>query len=97
MSVLIADVVRRELGIGAYLPTENEIERYKEEIPLYKRIQHLQYTPSVDEIHQIVSNCPICINGEGTEKEEITGNRDLPRIESNRIRGGACLVIAEGL
>lgn len=97
MSVLIADVVRRELDIGKYKPTKGEIERYKEEIPLYKRVQHLQYMPSVDEIHQIVSNCPICINGEGTEKEEVTGYRDLPRIESNRLRGGACLVIAEGL
>ena len=97
MSVLIADVVRRQLGIDAYKPTEKEIERYKEEIPLYKRVQHLQYTPSSQEIHQIVSNCPICINGEGTEDEEVTGNRDLPRVESNRLRGGACLVIAEGL
>ena len=97
MSVLIADVVRREMGIDKYKPTPNEIERYKEEIPLYKRVQHLQYTPSVDEIHQIVSQCPICINGEGTEQEEVTGNRDLPRVESNRLRGGACLVIAEGL
>ena len=97
MSVLIADVVRRELGITSYQPTKGEIERYKEEIPLYKRAQHLQYTPTVDEIDQIVSNCPICINGEGTEKEEVTGYRDLPRVESNRLRGGACLVIAEGL
>ncbi len=97
MSVLIADVVRREMGIDQFKPTENEIERYKEEIPLYKRVQHLQYTPNVDEIHQIVSHCPICINGEGTEQEEVTGNRDLPRVESNRLRGGACLVIAEGL
>jgi DNA polymerase II large subunit len=97
MSVLIADVVRKELGIDSYKPTEKEIERYKEEIPLYKRVQHLQYTPTVDEIHQIISNCPICINGEGTEEEEVTGNRDLPRVESNRLRGGACLVIAEGL
>ncbi|HMA82627.1 MAG TPA: DNA polymerase II large subunit [Candidatus Thermoplasmatota archaeon] len=97
MSVLIADVVRRELGITSYQPTKGEIERYKEEIPLYKRAQHLQYTPSVDEIDQIVSQCPICINGEGTEKVEVTGYRDLPRVESNRLRGGACLVIAEGL
>ena len=97
MSVLIADVVRRELNIGAYKPTEKEVERYKEEIPLYKRVQHLQYTPSADEIHQIVSQCPICINGEGTEDEEVTGNRDLPRVGTNRLRGGACLVIAEGL
>lgn len=97
MSVLIADVVRRELGIDRYKPTAEEIERYKEEIPLYKRVQHLQYTPSVEEIHTIVENCPICINGEGTEDEEVTGNRDLPRVETNRLRGGACLVIAEGL
>ena len=97
MSVLIADVVRRELGIGKYQPTTEEIERYKEEIPLYKRVQHLQYVPSVDEIEKITKGCPICINGEGTEDEEVTGYRDLPRVGTNRLRGGACLVIAEGL
>jgi len=97
MSVLIADIVRRELGIGRFKPTSGEIERYKEEIPLYKRAQHLQYTPSVDEIDRIVRGCPICINGEGTEDEEVTGYRDLPRVCTNRLRGGACLVIAEGL
>lgn len=97
MSVLIADVVRRDIGIGKFQPTDGEIERYKEEIPLYKRVQHLQYTPSVDEIDKIVRGCPICINGEGTEDEEVTGYRDLPRVGTNRLRGGACLVIAEGL
>jgi DNA polymerase II large subunit len=97
MSVLIADVVRRELGVGRYKPTVGEIERYKEEIPLYKRAQHLQYLPTPQEIETIVKNCPVCINGEGTEDEEVTGYRDLPRIETNRLRGGACLVIAEGL
>ena len=97
MSVLIADVVRREIGIDKYKPTKGEIERYKEEIPLYKRAQHLQYTPSVDEIDKITSNCPICINGEGTEDVEVTGYRDLSRVGTNRLRGGACLVIAEGL
>ena len=97
MSVLIADVVRRALGIDKYQPTSGEIERYKEEIPLYKRAQHLQYTPSIEEIDLVVKHCPICINGEGTEDVEVTGYRDLPRIPTNRLRGGACLVIAEGL
>ncbi len=97
MSVLIADVVRRELGIGRYLPTEDEIERYKEEIPLYERAQHLQYKPSSEEVDLIVRNCPVCIDGEGTEKVEVSGHRNLPRVETNRIRGGACLVIAEGM
>jgi DNA polymerase II large subunit len=97
MSVLIADVVRRDLGIDSYIATQGEIERLKEEIPLYKRVQHLQYLPSVDEIDLIMRNCPICINGEGTEDEEVAGYRDLPRVGTNRLRGGACLVIAEGL
>jgi len=97
MSVLIADVVRRELGIGTYVPTDAEVERYKEEIPAYKQSANLQYTPSGDEIELIARNCPVCINGEGTEREEVTGNRDLPRVETNQLRGGACLVMAEGL
>jgi DNA polymerase II large subunit len=97
MSVLLADIVRRELGIGRYIPTLSEIERYKEEIPLYKQAQHLQYTPIKEEIELITTNCPICIDGEGTEEAEVQGFRDLPRVETNRLRGGACLVIAEGL
>ncbi|MFP4545868.1 MAG: DNA polymerase II large subunit [Methanomassiliicoccales archaeon] len=97
MSVLIADVVRREHGIGRYLPTHGEVQRFNEEIPLYKQCQHLQYTPSNQEIEMVVKNCPVCVDGEGTEDTEITGYRDLPRIETNRVRGGACLVVAEGL
>ena len=97
LSVLIADVVRRELGLDSYIPTPAEIERYKEEIPLYKRAVNLQYVPSADEIESIVTSCPICITGERTDKLEVAGNRDLPRVETNSLRGGACLVIAEGL
>ncbi len=98
MAVLIADMVRRALGIGKYVPTDAEVERYKEEVPMYKQAANLQYTPTGPEIELIVRNCPICINGEGTEKDtEVTGNRDLPRVETNELRGGACLVLAEGL
>ena len=97
LSVLIGDIVRRKLGISEYKPRDEEIERYKEEIPLYERAQHLQYKPSADEIEIIVRNCPVCIDGEGTEKEEVSGYRNLKRVETNRLRGGACLVIAEGM
>ena len=97
MSVLIADVVRRELGIGRYIPSAGEVHRLKEEIPLYKSCQHLQYTPTNEEIDIIARNVPICVDGEGTEDDEIQGFRDLPRVATNRVRGGACLVVAEGL
>ena len=97
MSVLITDVVRRELGIGAYRATPEEVERLKEEIPLYRDAQHLQYLPPDREVELVVGGCPVCVDGEGTEQVEISGYRDLPRIGTNRVRGGACLVVAEGL
>jgi DNA polymerase II large subunit len=97
MSVLIADMVRQALGIGKYIPTPQEAARFDEEIPLYKQCQHLQFTPTSSEIALIVNNCPVCIDGEGTEQVEISGFRDLPRIDTNKVRGGACLVISEGM
>jgi DNA polymerase II large subunit len=97
LSVLIADVVRRELGLDAWQASQAEIERLKEEIPAYKRAQGLQYTPPPEEIEAIAANLPVGVNGEGTESEEVSGQRDLPRVETNQLRGGACLVVAEGL
>ncbi|MBS3816120.1 MAG: DNA polymerase II large subunit [Candidatus Thermoplasmatota archaeon] len=97
MTVLIADVVRREMGIGEFKATAAEIQRFKEEIPLYKKSLGLQYTPSAEEISLIIKGCPVSISGEGTGREEVSGNRDLPRVDTNQVRGGACLVIAEGM
>ena len=97
LSVLIADVVRRDLGIGSFKATEDEIERYIEEIQAYNRIKHLQYLPTPDEIRQVIAHSPVCIDGEGSEEEEVSGHRDMQRIKTNRIRGGMCLVLCEGL
>ncbi|MCK4717498.1 MAG: DNA polymerase II large subunit [Thermoplasmata archaeon] len=97
MSVLICDVVRREMGLDAYKPSHAEVERFKEEMPLYKQSQHLQYTPEPEEIELIVKNCPVSIDGEGTEDVEVSGFRDMKKVPTNKVRGGACLVIAEGM
>lgn len=97
LSVLVADYVRRSVGIAPWKPRPEEVERYVEEIGLYKRVAGLQYSPSDDEIRTIVRNCPICIDGEPTEEEEVSGYRDLDRIETNRVRGGIALVSAEGI
>lgn len=97
LSVFVGDLLRRKFGIGKYVASQEEIERSKEEIPLYARVQHLQYLPTVEEIETAVKGSPVCITGEGTEEAEITGHRNLPDIETNRLRGGMALVIAEGL
>jgi len=97
LSVLVGDYVRRILGLSRYVPREEEIERYIEEIRQYNSIMSLQYLPSEREIRLIISNCPVCIDGEPTEKDEVSGHRNLERVETNTVRGGMALVIAEGL
>ncbi|HVP93832.1 MAG TPA: DNA-directed DNA polymerase II large subunit [Methanoregulaceae archaeon] len=97
LSVLVGDYVRRALEINRYIPRQEEIERYIEEIRQYNSIMNLQYLPSDKEIRLIVSNCPVCIDGEGTEREEVSGYRNLSRVETNTVRGGMALVLAEGL
>ena len=97
LSVLVGDYVRRQLGIKRYNPRQGEVERYIEEIRQYNTIMNLQYLPSDAEIRLIVENCPVCIDGEATEKEEVAGHRNLERVETNAVRGGMALVLAEGI
>ncbi|MFX1315633.1 MAG: DNA polymerase II large subunit [Promethearchaeota archaeon] len=97
LCVLIADFVRKKSNIPKYKATEAEIGRYVEEIKLYDRTVHLQYPSSNREIRYAVEHLPVEINGDSTEDEEVSGFRDLPRIETNHIRGGACLVLNDGI
>lgn len=97
LSVLVADHVRKTLGIGAYMPYDEEVGRYAEECRLYDRFIRLQYTPSENQIHKVIENCPVCINGVPTEDREVSNYRNLSRVDTNRLRGGACLVLAEGV
>jgi DNA polymerase II large subunit len=97
LSVLVGDYVRRGLGLNRYIPRPKEVERYIEEIRLYNSIVNLQYLPTEDELRLIINNCPVCIDGEPTEKQEVGGYRNLERVETNTVRGGMALVVAEGL
>jgi DNA polymerase II large subunit len=97
LSVLVGDYVRQKLGIARYIPRQEEVERYIEEIRQYNSIMNLQYLPSEAEIRLIIENCPVCIDGEATEQEEVSGHRNLERVETNVVRGGMALVIGEGI
>lgn len=97
LSVLVGDYVRQKLGISRYVPRQEEVERYIEEIRQYNSIMNLQYLPSEAEIRLIIENCPVCIDGEATEQEEVSGHRNLERVETNVVRGGMALVIGEGI
>ncbi|MFH1257387.1 MAG: DNA polymerase II large subunit, partial [Candidatus Micrarchaeota archaeon] len=97
-SVLLADYCRQLMNIGNYRPSETEIDRYIEESNLYAiKTRAGQYVPSADEIRHIFTNCAVCITGEPTEDYEINVNKDTYNVESNRVRGGMCLVVSEGI
>ncbi|MCW7070943.1 MAG: DNA polymerase II large subunit [Methanophagales archaeon] len=97
LSVLVADYVRRQVGFAAYSPREEEVGRYVLEVSAYAQTSGLQYTPTDEEVREIVRNCPICIDGDPTEEREVGGYKDLERVATNRIRGGMVLVLTEGL
>ena len=98
VSIIITDYVRIKTGYYPYDPTEKEIQRVITEIRDYhERISNLQYVPSDEELYFLLKNLPVEINGDPTEDIEVSNYKDLDRIETNRIRGGVCLVIAEGL
>lgn len=97
-SVVLADAARRHFGIGEFRPTDTVLSRYVEEINMYDaRVARLQYKPGEADIRHIVKNCPVCVDGDPTEKIEVSVYRDVPGIETNRIRSGIGLVICEGI
>ncbi|WEL19029.1 DNA polymerase II large subunit [Halorhabdus sp. SVX81] len=97
LSVLVADYARTLLDIEEYHAREEEIGRYVEEIELYDEDTGLQYSPKDKETRHIAENMPIMLDGEATGDEEVSGYRDLERVDSNSARGGMCLVMAEGI
>ncbi|PSQ08822.1 DNA polymerase II large subunit, partial [Halobacteriales archaeon QS_5_68_33] len=97
LSVLVADYARALLGIEQYKARGEETERYAEEVALYDQETGLQYSPKDTETKFIAEHVPIMLDGEATGEEEVSGYRDLERVDSNSPRGGMCLVLAEGI
>jgi DNA polymerase II large subunit len=94
-SVLIADYVRKKMGYDKYDPDEKEIKRCFAELEDYHEyITNLQYFPFKEESEFLMKNIPVEIAGDPSEKYEISnaGLKDLPRVETNLLRSGYCLI-----
>ena len=97
-SVILADYVRIKMGYHPYDPDEREINRFAIEVHDYhERVTNLQYHPSDEEIKFMAAHLPVEVDGDPTEEIEVSNYKDIPRIETNYIRGGMALVMAEGL
>ncbi|MCS3901703.1 DNA polymerase II large subunit [Methanococcus voltae] len=98
LAVLVGDYVRKNMGLDIYKPIDDEIERYVEEVELHQsEVGNFQYSPKPEEIRIAVKNISVEITGEATDPVDISGHRDLERVETNQIRGGALLALVEGV
>lgn len=98
LTLVIGDFIRRLLGLDRYKPTEEEIARFIEEIRLYERsVSRFQYHVSDEELAKALRWLPVEVTGTETDPFEVSSYRNLPRIETNRVRGGALRVVNDGV
>jgi DNA polymerase II large subunit len=98
LTLVIGDFVRRLLGLDRYRPTEEEISRFIEEVRLFERVvARFQYHVSDEELRRAVQSIPVEVTGTESNPIEVSSFRNLPRIETNRVRGGALRVVNDGI
>lgn len=96
--IVLADYVRRLVGLDRYKPTYEEVMRFIEELRLYKRkISRFQYNVPDDVIEYTLKHLPVEVTGIPTDKILVSSFRNLPKIETNYLRGGALRVINDGI
>jgi len=98
MVLILIDFIRETFGYEKFDPDEKEVKRYVTEVLDYhERINNLQYLPTEEEATFLAQHLPIQIAGDASEDREVSNYKDLPRVDTNFIRGGMALIFAEGL
>lgn len=98
LTLVVADFVRRLLGLDRYKPTLDEIARFIEELRLFERsLGRFQYKVSDDELRNALQSLPVEVTGIESDPFEVSSFRNLPRVETNCVRGGALRVMNDGV
>lgn len=98
LTLVVGDFVRRLLGLDRYKPTEGEVSRFIEEMRLYERsVGRFQYHVSDEELRKALEWLPVEVTGTESDPVEVSSFRNLSRIETNRVRGGALRVVNDGV
>lgn len=97
-SVVIADVTAKKLGLSNYRATQAEVDRFAEELRIYEReVGNFQYKVTDEDIRLAISNLPVEIDGVETDPVEVVVHRNLKRVNTDRMRGGALRVLNDGI
>ncbi|MCW3974947.1 MAG: DNA polymerase II large subunit, partial [Candidatus Bathyarchaeota archaeon] len=98
LTLIITDFVQKLLGLGRYKATKEEAQRFVEELRLYEReVARFQFRIPDNELFNTIMKLPVEVNGVQTDPVEMTSFRDVFRVETNCLRGGALRVVNDGL
>ena len=101
VTMLIADHVRTVAGLDRYQTNsygDDETGRFVEELRIYERdAGNFQYRVSDEDVIHVISHLPIELAGVDTDPFEVVNHRNMHRIKTNRVRGGALRVLNDGL
>lgn len=100
LTLIIADQVRKTLGLEKYNANAfgDEPGRFIEELRIYERdVGNFQYKITDQDIRKAIENLPVEIDGVWTDSYEVVVHRDMERISTNRVRGGALRVLNDGV
>ena len=98
LTLVVGDFVRRLLGLDRYKPTVEEINRFIEELRLHEReVSRFQYHVPDEQIRYALERLPVEATGVGSTQVEVSSLRDIPRVETNQLRGGALRVVNDGV
>lgn len=100
VTMLIADHVRRTVGLSAYAANsfDDEAGRFVEELRIYEReASNFQYRVLDEDIIHTISNLPVELDGVDTDPFEVVNHKSMHRIKTDRVRGGALRVLNDGL
>ncbi len=96
--LMVIDFLREKFGFAKYDPTEDEIKRVWAELEhFHDRVANLQGMPTEIEALYLAERIPIQVAGEPSEKIEVPNYKNLERVDTDFLRSGFCLILAEGL
>lgn len=98
LTLVIADVVRRALNLEKWQPSEDAVNRFIEEVGIYtQKVRRFQYHVSDEDMEVALKALPVEPTGVSTDPFEVSNYRDVDGIETNRLRGGALIVVVDGV
>ena len=100
VTMLIADHVRKAVGLDRYQAEsyDDEPGRFVEELRVYERDGlGFQYHVHDEDIEHTIRNLPVELDGVDTDDFEVVNHRNMARIKTEKVRGGALRVLNDGL